>query len=126
MATNTQAGSATNRQRIQRCLRDFNFKALFVEELGWDILHERPLTIPVEGTTYMLRPLVEKRGVRGFVCDPAPSGRIPTDGALRKIEREVIRSAYEHFIIAVDEAREHQIWLWVKHEQGTRLAWRIH
>jgi hypothetical protein len=64
MATNTTAGSTTNRQKIRQCLRDFNFKMLFVEELGWDILNEHPLVIPVDGTTYVLRSLVEKRGVR--------------------------------------------------------------
>jgi Eco57I restriction-modification methylase len=126
MATNTTAGSTTNRQKIRQCLRDFNFKTLFVEELGWDILNERPLMIPVDGTTYVLRPLVEKRGVRVFVCEPDAKGRIPADGVLRKIEHEVIRSAYEHFIIFVDAAREHQVWLWVKREQGKRLASRMH
>jgi Eco57I restriction-modification methylase len=126
MATNTTASSTTNRQKIRQCLRDFNFKTLFVEELGWDILNEHPLVIPVDGTTYVLRPLVEKRGVRVFVCEPNAEGRIPADGVLRKIEHEVIRSAYEHFIIYVDAAREHQVWLWVKREQGKRLASRMH
>src|SRR6266567_3690081 len=126
MATNTTAGSTTNRQRIQQHLRAFNFKALFVEELGWDILGEHPLIIPIEGVPYVLRPLVEKRGVRVFVCEPDVVGRIPTDRVLRKIEHEVIRYAYEHFIIYVDAARENQIWLWVKREQGKRLASRMH
>ncbi len=61
MAANTTTGITTNRQRIQQHLRAFNFKALFVEELGWDILSEHALAIPVEGVTYVLRPLVEKR-----------------------------------------------------------------
>jgi hypothetical protein len=126
MATNTTASSTTNRQKIRQCLRDFNFKTLFVEELGWDILNEHPLVIPVDGTTYVLRPLVEKRGVRVFVCDPDAQGHIPVDGVLRKIEREVIRYAYEHFIISVDSARENQVWLWVKREQGKRLVSRMH
>src|SRR5262245_48724408 len=95
MATNTTAGSRANRQKIRQCLRDFNFKELFVEELGWDILNEHPLVIPVDGTTYMLRPLVEKRGVRVFICEPDVEGSIPVDGVLRKIEREVIRYARE-------------------------------
>src|SRR5260370_29706141 len=122
MATNTIAGSTTNRQKIRQCLRDFNFKALFVEELGWDILNEHPLLIPIDGTTYVLRPLVEKRGVRVFICDPNTEGHIPADGVLRKIEREVIRYAYEHFIISVDLARENQVWQSVKREEGKRLA----
>ena len=43
MVKNTTSGGTTNRQKIRQCLREFNFKALFVEELGWDILNERPL-----------------------------------------------------------------------------------
>src|SRR6266567_3292719 len=126
MATNTTAGSTTNRQKIRQCLRTFDFKTLFVEELGWNILNEHPLLIPVDGTTYVLRPLVEKRGVRVFVCDPNAEGHIPADGVLRKIEREVICYAYEHFIIFVDAARENQVWQWVKREQGKRLVSRMH
>src|SRR6266700_6288224 len=126
MAQNTTAGSTTNRQKIRQCLRDFNFKTLFVEELGWDILNERPLMIPVDGSTYVLRPLVEKRGVRVFVCEPNAEGHIPADGVLRTIEREVIRHAYEHIIIYVDAARGNQVWQWVKREQGKRLASRLH
>jgi len=126
MATNMTAGSTSNWQRIRQRLRDFNFKALFVEELGWDILGEHPLVIPVEGATYVLRPLVEKRGVKVFVCDPDAQGRIPTESVLRTIEREVTRHAYEHFIIFVDSAREHQVWQWVKRGEGKRLSSRLH
>jgi hypothetical protein len=126
MVKNITSGGTTNRQKIRQCLRDFNFKALFVEELGWNILNEHPLTIPIEGVPYVLQPLVEKRGVKVFVCDSDVEGRIPTDRVLRKIEHEVIRYAYEHFIIYVDVAREHQVWQWVKREQGKRLASRMH
>src|SRR5260221_1318200 len=118
MAANTTTDITTNRQRIQQHLRAFNFKALCVEELGWDILNEHALAITVEGVTYVLRPLVEKRGVKVFVCDPDAEGKIPTDGSLRKIEREVTHHAYEHFIIYMDAARENQVWQWVKREEG--------
>jgi len=126
MAANMTTGITMNRQKIQQHLRAFDFKALFVEELGWDILNEHPFMIPVGDTTYVLRPLVEKRGVRVLVCEPDAEGRIPADGVLRKIEREVTRYAYEHFIIYVDAARENQVWQWVKREEGKRLAPRMH
>jgi uncharacterized caspase-like protein len=118
--------SMTIRQKIQQQLRDFNFKALFVDELGWDILNEHALAITVEGVTYVLRPLVEKRGVKVFVCDPDADGKIPTDGSLRKIEREVTHHAYEHFIIYMDAVRENQVWQWVKREEGKRQVSRMH
>lgn len=44
---------------------------------------------------------------------------------LRKIEREVTKHAYEHFIIYVDAAKQRQVWQWVKREQGKPLAPRL-
>ena len=116
---------ATNRQQIQRHIQDFNFRKLFVNELGWDHLNEPPLTIPCDGQAYVLRPLVEKRGVRVYVCDPDVQGKIPSDPILRKIEREVTKYAYEHFIIYVDATKQRQVWQWVKREQGKPLAPRL-
>jgi hypothetical protein len=93
---------ATIRQQIQQYIQDFDFKKLFKNVLGWDNLNEPPLAIPCDGQIYFLRPLVEKRGVKVYVCDPDAQGKIPSDPLLRKIEREVTKHAYEHFIIYVD------------------------
>ncbi len=113
-----------NTQRIQHHLKTFDFKNLFVEELGWDILKEPPLSITIDTHTYTLRPLVEKRGVKTYLCDPDQQGKIPDDATLRKIEREVTKHAYEHILIFVDAARENQAWQWVKRETGKPLAAR--
>lgn len=126
MARNVIVGSTTNRKKIQQHLRNFTLKTLFVEELGWDVLREPPLVVTVDGIVYTLRSLVEKRGVKVFVADPAADGHIPADSLLRKIEREVTRqTAYEQFIIFIDAAREQQVWLWVKREHGKRAASRL-
>jgi hypothetical protein len=114
-----------NRQQIQQDIQDFKFKQLFVNELGWDHLNEPPLTIPCDGQTYILHPLVEKRGVKVYICDPDAHGKIPADHILRKIEREVTKHAYEHFIIYVDTAKQRQVWQWVKREQGKPLTPRL-
>ena len=112
-----------DKQRIQRYLKACDFTALFIEELGWDYLKEPPLCIILDGQhTYTLRPLVEKRGVKVYVCDPNSQGKIPDDPTLRKIEREVTRHAYEHILIYVDAAKENQVWQWVKREPGKPLA----
>src|SRR6266705_2134416 len=107
-------------QNIQHSLRTFNFKDLFVEKLGWANLRAAPLEITCKGQTqpYTLRPLVEKRGVKVYVCDPDPKGRVPDDTRLRQIEREVTKHAYEHIIIYVDAAKEQQVWQWVRREHG--------
>ncbi len=113
---------APDKQRIQSYLKAFDFKTLFAEEWGWDYLREPSLAIPLEGQTYTLRPLVEKRGVKVYVCDPNAQGKIPADHLLRSIEREVTKHAYEHILIYVDATKENQVWQWVKRETGKPLA----
>ena len=50
----------SHKQRIQRDLAAFDFRTLFVEERGWDILREAPLAIVVDEQMFTLRSLVEK------------------------------------------------------------------
>lgn len=118
--------TTTTRQKIQRYLQTFDFEKLFVDVLGWDYLKEPPLTISFENHNFTLRPLVEKRGVKVYICNPAAQGNIPADPLLRKIEREVIKHAYEHIIIYIDSAKTAQVWQWVKREQGKPSATRLH
>ena len=68
---------APDRQRIQQCLKAFDFKTLFIEELGWDNLREAPLAISVDGGSYTLRPLVETRGFKVYTCSPDANGWVP-------------------------------------------------
>jgi hypothetical protein len=122
----SQTTSRVSRRKIQQYLHDFAFKDLFLEELGWNRLQETPFKVSVEDTLYVLRPLVEKCGVRVFVCDPDKQGKIPSDRLLRKIEHKLAyRGAYEQFIIYVDALREHQVWQWVKRDQGKAATSRI-
>jgi hypothetical protein len=114
-----------DKQRIQYYLKAFDFKNLFVEELGWDYLKEPPLTLSCKEQTYTLRPLVEKRGVKVYLCDPDGQDCIPDDTRMRLVDREVVKYAYEHIVIYIDAARENQVWQWVKREQGKPLAPRV-
>jgi hypothetical protein len=89
-------------------------------------LKESPLFIPVNNYSFTLRPLVEKRSFRVYVCGPDDQGKIPADPVLRKIEHEVIKYAFEHIIIYVDGAKTAQVWQWVKREQGKASTTRLH
>ncbi|MDE0426994.1 MAG: Eco57I restriction-modification methylase domain-containing protein [Candidatus Poribacteria bacterium] len=53
-------------------------------------------------------------------------GRIPDYATRRKIQKQVARSAHEHFIIYTDADKTTQIWQWVKREQGKPDACREH
>jgi hypothetical protein len=106
-------------------LHDFNFPALFVEELGWD-KHKAQLSIPVDSQTFKLRAVAEKRGLAAFICECGNGTRIPDYNVRRKIERQVAKSAHEHFIIFTDRAKTRQVWQWVKREPGKPAACREH
>lgn len=108
----------TNRQRRQAYLRDFNFRELFVDALGWDYLREPSFSLTVDSVTYTLQPLVEKRGIKAYLCSPGAHGNIPSMPVMRRMEGEVTRHAYEHFIIYVDAEKTQQAWQYVKREQG--------
>ncbi len=117
---------AADTRHIQRYLTTCNFKALFLEELGWDILKEAALAISVDGQTYLLRPLVEKRGFKVYTCSMDAQGHMPNSATMRQIERELTKHAYEHLIIYVDAAQQSQVWQWVKREPGKASATRLY
>ena len=112
-------------ERARKLLRSFNFKALFVEELGWDN-YTAPLVVPVDGRDYTLNAIVEKRGMVVFVYESEQNVPMPDYSVRRKIERQVTKSAREHIIIYLDADKSMQIWQWVKHEAGKPTACREH
>ncbi len=114
--------TAQLRQRVQ----SFDFKTLFIEDLGWNHFKGSLLSIPIEGNIYTLRPVAEKRGLVVFLCEPGADGALPDYATRGKIEKQVTRSVREHLIIYVDAARTRQTWLWVKHEPGKPDARREH
>jgi len=104
-------------------LRSFDFKSLFIKELGWD-RHDGKVDIVVDGQNFRLAGVAHKRGMTAFVFQA--DGSLP-DYALRgKIERQVTRLAHEHIVIFVDKQKTLQIWQWVKREPGKPTACREH
>jgi len=110
---------------MRQPLRGFDFRKLFVEELGWDH-HTARLEVLADGQCFRLAGVAEKRGFQAFICEPSSTGCIPDYGTRRKIERQVTKSAHEHLIIFVDGPRTTQVWQWVKRELGKPAACREH
>ena len=103
-------------KNTQRLLREFSFTDLFTQELGWDHLHLQPRNLTVDGTTFTLAPIAEKRGFQVFEC--RFSGEIPVRAVRIKIDREVTKLAYEHLLVFVDAKRQTQIWRWEERAEG--------
>ena len=105
---------------VRRLLKAFDFKTLFREQLGWDN-HQAQLSIPVDGSTVELNAVAQKRGFVAYICPTIP------DRATRlKIDRQLTKSAHEHFIIYTDQCAGQQVWQWVRRELGKPLASRDH
>jgi hypothetical protein len=109
--------------RIRKLLAGFDFKPLFIEELGWN-RHEARLDIQVESRAFTLSAAAEKCGMAVFICDPGDDARIPDDQTRRKIERQITKSAYEHLIVFLDAAKSQQYWLWSRRESGKQPVLR--
>jgi hypothetical protein len=114
-----------NIAQVRDCLRSYNFDSLFVNELGWE-RYETPHKVSVDGQTYTLSPVAEKRGLAVFSCSASGDGHFPDYATRRKVERQVAKFVREHLIIYVDKARGIQTWQWVKRESGRPEACREH
>src|ERR1039458_2749783 len=114
-----------NVNRVRQLLKEFDFSALFREELGWDT-HNTPLEIQLDGQPQKLLAVAQKRGMVALRC-PMPTGEhLPEYPVRRKIEQQVAKAAHEHLIIFTDAAQTTQIWQWVKREPGKPAACREH
>jgi hypothetical protein len=111
--------------RVRDLLQEFDFKTIFIEELGWDHCgnsHE----VSIDGHSLNLNAVAEKRGMVTFLCSPLSNGNIPDYAVRRKIERQIAKSVHEHLIIYNDNSKTTQIWQWVKREAGKPTACREH
>ena len=115
-----------NERNTRQYLKEADFENLFTQELGWDN-HTQTLNITVDETAYQLTAIAEKRGMIVFECPATGTdGRIPDYATRRKIQKQVAKSAHEHFIIYTDVNKTTDVYQWVKREQGKPDACREH
>jgi len=112
-------------KHVRQLLRDFDFRKLFIEELGWDRYAGR-LEVLVDSRTFPLAAVAEKRGFQVFTCELSPGEQIPDYNIRRKIDQQATKSAHEHLIIYTDPDRTTQVWQWVKREPGKPTRCREH
>ena len=111
--------------RFHKLLSTFKLNQLF-NELGWDHAGLGPQTLQVDGQTFTLTPIAQKRGVVVLLCSPDHQGQIPLRSLLLRIEREAVKIAHEHLLICTDVAQSMQTWLWVNRAPGQPAVTRTH
>ncbi|WP_308255707.1 hypothetical protein [Geminocystis sp. GBBB08] len=103
-----------NRQNITKYLDRTDFESLFIEELGWDYPEDdSEKYITVDEQIFSLTPIADKRGFNVFLC-LLENQSIPLSATLKKIDKEISKYSYEHFIIYAFQLDKNQKWQWVK------------
>ena len=92
---------------VRHYLKNFEFEKLFIEELGWDY-HTGTIDVQVDGQTYTMRGLAEKRGVQIFACQSDGSGNLPDYRMRQKIDKQVTKSAYGFCVAAKNHSCGHR------------------
>jgi len=109
--------------RLRQLLQSFDFQALFIDALGWD-RHSKEISVSVDGLTYILRAIAQKRGFQVYECAAYDGARIPDYPTRSKIERQLAKLAHEHILIYTDVEKSTQKWQWVRDKLGRPLARR--
>jgi len=102
-----------------------DFKALFIEVLGWDHAAAE-YRFEADGLPFIFRMIAHKRGFQVLICETDPY-TLFNRSRLRQLERRVLRVAHEHIVIYVCNEPRKQVWQWaVRLPGGNRLRHREH
>lgn len=109
----------------QEHLRQFRFRELFVNDLGWDLpAQQQPFTVEVADVVWSLQVVAHKRGVQVLHCLPGEDGHLPDYATRQKIERKITPDVREHLIVFTDASQTTQIWQWVSRQSGKTAQYR--
>jgi hypothetical protein len=112
--------------RFEAALQNFDFADLLINEGGWDYPELKPQEIIVEGDSFFLDQIVQKRGVSIFLCSPDKEGKIPERATMLKIEDEAVKISREHLLIFADGDKNTSTWFWASHTPGEPVRSRSH
>jgi len=112
--------------QVRQCLKTFDFKNLFIQELNWSHCTNRPIDLEIEGDIARITALAELGGVVVYQVELLNSGEIPLPMTRRQIENKIKQMTHEHIIIFVDANRTKSVWQWVRRGSGYQTATREH
>jgi len=99
-------------------LSRFEFRQLFVEELGWSQPSRKTaLSLDIRNNRFQCRHVAHLAGAVVIEIE-ADDGKIPDAKARVEIHKEIAKHHHEHLLIFVDRERTQSLWYWVKREDG--------
>lgn len=102
--------------KVRNLLQEFDFKSIFIEELGWSQPPQSKATpLVCDGSEYEGRQIAQLSGVVIFEIRQK-DGKIPDAGKRAAVYKEIAKHHHENLLIFVDGLRSQSIWYWVKRE----------
>jgi hypothetical protein len=102
-----------NPRRVREYLDAFQFKDLFIQELGWSLTPRGVAYVNIDPHKYTQ--IADLAGVAVLEVSPA-DGRIPDAKTRKSIYDRVTARHHENLLIFVDEHRTQSLWYWVKRD----------
>ena len=102
--------------RVRNFLQEFDFKSIFIEELGWSQpAQSKTSALVVDSIEYEIRQTAQLSGVVVFEIK-TKDGRIPDAKKRAAIHKEIAKHYHENLLIFLDGVRTQSLWYWVKRE----------
>ena len=114
-----------NRARVRRCLREFDLRSLFIDELGWDY-GGTDVSVVVSEIEYQFEAVAQKRGMVAYQYKLKDHIDFPDHTTRKQIENAISRIVREHLTIYKTNDGESQYWQWIKKDLGGPARSRIH
>lgn len=117
--------SVLNVEKTRDLLQGFDFKSLFIEELGWSQpTGIQSVMLTHDGVIYERLKIGQLSGVVVFEIH-ATNGSMPDAKARAALHKDVSQHHHENLLIFIDKKRTQSLWYWVKRE-GTKTFPREH
>ncbi|MDF0645635.1 MAG: hypothetical protein P0111_16515 [Nitrospira sp.] len=114
-----------NIPRTRSLLQKFEFRTLFIEELGWSQPSVRkPTSLIHDGIQFAIQQIAELSGVVVLEI-MAQDGAIPNAKIRAAAYKSIARQHHENLLIFLDRHRTQSLWYWVKRE-GSKTYPREH
>lgn len=99
-----------NRNTFNRCIKESNFRELFITEMGWNNYAGQSdiPTLYIDEVGYDMRTIAERNGFQILHCSV---GKIPTPTTCKKIDLKLRRWANDYICIYSIPESEHHQWV---------------
>jgi hypothetical protein len=107
-----------NFQRTRDYLKQFDFRALFIEELGWSRpTNKKAIPLAVKDAPFTVEHIAQLAGAVVLEVR-ADDGSIPPAKTRAAVHKEIAKLHHENLLIFVDRQRTQSLWYWVKRQDG--------